>query len=159
LKSQPVPASQDESVFDLVGKQFDEVVFDDEKDVFVEFYATWCGHCKRLKPTWDSLGDRYADLKDSITIAKMEATENDLPPSVDFRVAGFPTLKFKKAGTREFIDYDGDRSLESLIAFVEENAQNKLDVKPKTSNETLENQEHAQEEIHVEEQHDHHDEL
>lgn len=161
LKSQPIPASQDESVFDLVGKQFDEVVFDDNKDVFVEFYATWCGHCKRLKPTWDSLGDRYADLKDRITIAKMEATENDLPPSVDFRVAGFPTLKFKKAGTRDFIDYDGDRSLESLIAFVEENANNKLDVKPKASNETLETQEPAQEEIHVEhhESHDHHDEL
>ena len=41
LKSQTVPESQDESVFNLVGKQFDEVVFDDNKDVFVEFYATW----------------------------------------------------------------------------------------------------------------------
>lgn len=41
LKSQPIPESQDEPVFNLVGKQFDEVVFDDEKDVFVEFYATW----------------------------------------------------------------------------------------------------------------------
>jgi len=130
LKSQPIPDKQDESVFDLVGKQFDEVVFDDSKDVFVEFYATWCGHCKRLKPTWDQLGDRYADLKDRITIAKFEATENDLPPSVPFRIAGFPTLKFKKAGTKEFIDYDGDRSLESLIAFVEENAANNLEAKP-----------------------------
>lgn len=41
LKSQPIPATQDEPVFNLVGKQFDEVVFDDEKDVFVEFYASW----------------------------------------------------------------------------------------------------------------------
>lgn len=41
LKSQPIPETQDESVFTLVGKQFDEVVFDDSKDVFVEFYATW----------------------------------------------------------------------------------------------------------------------
>ncbi len=66
LKSQPIPETQDESVFELVGKQFEEVVFDDSKDVFVEFYATWCGHCKRLKPTWDSLGDRYADVKDRV---------------------------------------------------------------------------------------------
>ena len=57
----------------------------------------------------------------------MEATENDLPPSVPFRVSGFPTLKFKPAGTREFLDYDGDRSLESLIAFVEENSKNSLE--------------------------------
>lgn len=41
LKSQPVPESQDESVFTLVSTEFDQVVFDDDKDVFVEFYAPW----------------------------------------------------------------------------------------------------------------------
>jgi len=41
LKSQPIPANQDEPVYVLVGKTFDEVVYDDSKDVFVEFYATW----------------------------------------------------------------------------------------------------------------------
>jgi len=130
LKSQPVPGGQDEGVFTLVGSQFDEVVFDDDKDIFLELYAPWCGHCKRLKPTWDTLGDRYADVKDRITIAKMDATENDVPPSAPFRVAGFPTIKFKPAGSREFLDYDGDRSLESLIEFVEQQAKNPLD--PKT---------------------------
>lgn len=59
--------------------------------------------------------------------AKMDATENDLPPSANFRIAGFPTLKFKKAGSSEFIDYDGDRTLESLVAFIEENAVNSLE--------------------------------
>ncbi|KAJ3521521.1 hypothetical protein NM688_g9005 [Phlebia brevispora] len=68
LKSQPVPESQDESVFNVVGKTFEDVVFDDNKDVFVEFYASWCGHCKRLKPTWDSLGDHYADISDKIVM-------------------------------------------------------------------------------------------
>lgn len=60
----------------------------------------------------------------------MEATENDLPPSLPFRVSGFPTIKFKPAGTREFIDYDGDRSLESMISFVEENAKTKIVAAP-----------------------------
>lgn len=59
----------------------------------------------------------------------MDATENDLPPSVDFRIAGFPTLKFKPAGSREFLDYDGDRSLESLIEFVESTAKNPIELK------------------------------
>lgn len=58
--------------------------------------------------------------------AKMEAQENDLPASVPFRISGFPTLKFKAAGTREFIDYEGDRSLESLTSFIEEHAKNPL---------------------------------
>lgn len=37
-------------------------------------------------------------------------------------MTGFPTIKFKPAGSDQFIDYSGDRSLESLIEFVEENA-------------------------------------
>ncbi|KAG8823434.1 protein disulfide-isomerase precursor [Serendipita sp. 399] len=126
LRSAAIPEAQDEPVFVLVTKQFDEVVYDDKKDVFVEFYAPWCGHCKRLKPTWDSLGEKYADLKQKITIAKMDATENDVPPSAPFRVNGFPTIKFKAAGSRDFIDYEGDRSLESLIEFVEKHAKNDL---------------------------------
>lgn len=40
LKSQPVP-EQTESVFTVVGKTFEETVFDDSKDVFIEFYASW----------------------------------------------------------------------------------------------------------------------
>lgn len=61
----------------------------------------------------------------------MEAQDNDLPASVPFRVSGFPTLKFKPAGGRDFVDYEGDRSLESLIAFVEEHAKNSLAPPPK----------------------------
>lgn len=56
----------------------------------------------------------------------MDATENDMPPSVPFRVQSFPTLKFKQAGSREFLDFNGDRSLESLIEFVEEKSKNSL---------------------------------
>jgi protein disulfide-isomerase A1 len=41
LKSQPIPENQNESVFNLVGKQFEEIVFDDSKDVFLELYASW----------------------------------------------------------------------------------------------------------------------
>jgi protein disulfide-isomerase A1 len=55
------------------------------------------------------------------TSAQMDATLNDIPPSAPFKVQGFPTLKFKPAGSLEFIDYNGDRSLESLIEFVEIN--------------------------------------
>ena len=49
----------------------------------------------------------------------MDATENDIPPQAPFRVQGFPTLKFRPAGTSEFLEYSGDRSLESLLEYVE----------------------------------------
>jgi len=58
----------------------------------------------------------------------MEAQDNDLPPSVPFRIAGFPTIKFKPAGSRDFVDYEGDRSFESLVSFLEEHAKNPLEL-------------------------------
>jgi protein disulfide-isomerase A1 len=126
IKSDPVPETQDEASYTLVSSQFEEIVFDDSKDVFAEFYAPWCGHCKRLKPVWENLAELYQGQKDKLTVLKMDATTNDLPASVDFKISGFPTIKFKPAGTKTFIDYEGDRSLESLIEFVQTNAKNKL---------------------------------
>jgi len=144
LKSEPIPESQEGPVHVLVGKTFDSDVFDDKKDVFVEFYAPWCGHCKRLAPTWDTLAERYGNAKDTLLIAKMDATENDLPPSVPFRVSGFPTLKFKPAGSRDFVDYEGDRSLESLIEFVEATAKNAIPAaKPAASSPKVEEEAQA----------------
>ena len=64
----------------------------------------------------------------------MDAPENDLPPSLPFRVASFPALKMKLAGTNEWIDYEGDRSLESLIEFVDKHA--KIPLKETASNDT-----------------------
>ncbi|KAG9127934.1 protein disulfide-isomerase precursor [Ceratobasidium sp. 392] len=126
LKSDPVPETQDEASYTLVGSQFDEVVFDDSKDVFAEFYAPWCGHCKRLKPVWEELAELYKGQKEKLTVLKMDATTNDLPPTAGFKISGFPALKFKPAGSKTFIEYEGDRSLESLIEFVQTNAKNKI---------------------------------
>lgn len=41
----------------LVAKNFDEIVNQD-KDVLIEFYAPWCGHCKKLTPIYDELGEK-----------------------------------------------------------------------------------------------------
>jgi len=66
LKSEPIPTSQDEPVFVLVTDEFDKVISDIDKDIFIEFYAPWCGHCKRLAPTWTQLGEKYSDIKDRL---------------------------------------------------------------------------------------------
>jgi len=119
-KSEPVPVPNDEAVKVLVGKNFQEIVFDKEKDVFVEFYAPWCGHCKKLAPVWDELGEIFEDKAPNVVIAKIDATANSLPDGIE--VQGFPTLIFYPADNKQGIQYNEDRDLDSLKAFVLEHA-------------------------------------
>ncbi|EGF79896.1 hypothetical protein BATDEDRAFT_35223 [Batrachochytrium dendrobatidis JAM81] len=120
LKSEPVPETQDEPVITVVGDSFDKIVLDTKKDVLLELYAPWCGHCKKLVPTWDTLAKTITS--DKIVIAKMDGTTNDIPPSTKVDLQGFPTILLFKAGSSEFMTYQGDRSLASLSAFLKENA-------------------------------------
>eukprot|EP00092_Neocalanus_flemingeri_P045226 GFUD01050449.1.p1 GENE.GFUD01050449.1~~GFUD01050449.1.p1 ORF type:complete len:209 (-),score=68.73 GFUD01050449.1:214-840(-) len=117
LMSEEIPEDWDkEGVKTLVGKNFHDVAMNVEKDVLVEFYAPWCGHCKQLVPIWDKLGEKYADHP-SIVIAKMDSTANELD---EVKVQGFPTIKLFKKGTNEVVDYNGDRTEEGFIKFLEE---------------------------------------
>jgi protein disulfide-isomerase A1 len=120
FKSEPIPETNDAPVKVVVNKNYESIVKDTSKDVFVEFYAPWCGHCKKLAPIWEEFAESIGT--DNIVIAKMDSTANDLPSGTPFSISGFPTLKLFKAKTGQVINYEGDRSMASLIAFVKENA-------------------------------------
>ena len=53
-----MPETNDGPVTVAVGKNFDDVVTNNGKDTLIEFYAPWCGHCKKLAPIFDELGTK-----------------------------------------------------------------------------------------------------
>lgn len=84
------------------------------KTVFVKFFAPWCGHCKAMKPAWDSLMDEYSS-SDNILVADVDCigAGKDLCETVG--VKGFPTIKWGDPSALE--DYQGGRDLDTLKTF------------------------------------------
>ncbi|XP_063235293.1 protein disulfide-isomerase isoform X2 [Bacillus rossius redtenbacheri] len=115
LLSQDLPQDWDaKPVKVLVSTNFDQVVNDPKKDVLVEFYAPWCGHCKQLAPIYDQLGEAYKD-NESVLVAKMDATANELEHT---KITSFPTIKLYTKENK-VIEYSGERTLEGLSKFLE----------------------------------------
>jgi protein disulfide-isomerase-like protein len=78
----------------------------DGKAYFVKYYAPWCGHCKRLAPTWDELGDAMSGT--NVVIAKVDCTVSK-SVCTGAGVQGYPTLKLVQNGKVKE-DYRGARA-------------------------------------------------
>jgi len=114
VKSQRAPKNHG-SVTTVVGTTFEDIVLDDEKDVMIEFYAPWCGHCKSLEPKYKEVGDKFKG-NDNVVIAKMDATANDWDRST-FEVKGYPTIFFKPAGKKASL-YEGPREITDILNYI-----------------------------------------
>ncbi|AGO10797.1 AaceriAFR718Wp [[Ashbya] aceris (nom. inval.)] len=128
IKSEDVPETQESSVYKLVATTHDQIVKDEDKDVLVKYYAPWCGHCKRMAPTFEELADVYAsdeDAKNKVLIADIDATLNDVHGVV---IEGFPTIVLYPAGKDSTpVVYQRSRSLEEFLDFIKEEGTNKVD--------------------------------
>lgn len=116
LKSQDPPEKNDDGVRVIVGSTFKAEALSADADVLVEFYAPWCGHCKKLAPEYEKVGEEFKGRAD-VVIAKVDATENDTPEDV----SGFPTLVFYPRGADSFKNkskYEGARTADAMIKFM-----------------------------------------
>jgi thioredoxin len=83
-----------ENVQTFTDGNFDDSVLKSNGPVLVDFWAEWCGPCKRLAPTVDALATDYAG---KVTVGKLNVDEN---PNVSFKfqIRGIPTLLLFKGG-------------------------------------------------------------
>jgi thiol-disulfide isomerase/thioredoxin len=92
-----------------------------DKPTLVLFYAEWCGHCKKLEPTWtkatsvaEEKGHRMiqlnvgGDKKDTEEIKRKNAEI-----SQKYNVDGYPTILIFRNGTPT--PYEGPRTVEGFM--------------------------------------------
>jgi thioredoxin 1 len=77
-----------EYVKELNESNFEQVVLQSEKPVFVDFWAEWCGPCRALAPTVEAIAEQYAG---AARVVKLNVDHN---PSVvqRYRIQAIPTL-------------------------------------------------------------------
>lgn len=102
----------------LTPSNFDSIVLDSTKDVLVEFYAPWCGHCKKLAPTWEKLAAVYKN-EENVVVANVDAdAHKDLGSR--FGVSGFPTIVYFPKDNKKGDRYEGGRELTDLVKYLNE---------------------------------------
>ncbi len=78
----------------LSDDNFDEEVLESEVPVLVDFWADWCGPCRRIAPVIEEIAERYVG---QLKVGKLNVDEN--PGVASFHgIKSIPTLIFYKNG-------------------------------------------------------------
>ncbi|XP_058231756.1 protein disulfide-isomerase TMX3 isoform X5 [Hemibagrus wyckioides] len=80
----------------------------------VDFYAPWCGYCKKLEPIWYEVGAELKNSGSPVRVGKMDATAYTGMAS-EFGVRGYPTIKLLKGELA--YNYKGPRTKDDIIEF------------------------------------------
>ncbi|KAG7335964.1 hypothetical protein KOW79_000657 [Hemibagrus wyckioides] len=99
-------------VLELGDADFERRVAEHET-LLVEFFAPWCGHCKRLAPEYEAAATR---LKGKVPLVKVDCTTNS-ETCEKFGVNGYPTLKIFRNGD-EASAYDGPRTADGIVSYM-----------------------------------------
>ena len=95
----------------ITAENFEEEVLKAEGAVLVDFWATWCGPCKRQGPIVDELAE------EGYNVGKLDVDQN-MPIAQQYKVQGVPTLMVFKNG-QEVERFVGITPKEKLIAVLE----------------------------------------
>ncbi|KAF6126338.1 protein disulfide isomerase like, testis expressed [Phyllostomus discolor] len=122
--SEEVPKYWDQGpVKQLVGKNFNLIVFDKKRDVFVMFYAPWSSKCRTLFPMLEDLGIKYQNHS-TVTIAKIDITANDIQLMYLDR---YPFFRLFPANSKQVVLYKGEYTMEGFSNFLESQVKRRIE--------------------------------
>ena len=110
-------ADKKQDITHLTDDNFQQTLKDEERPVFVDFYADWCGPCVAAAPIIEKLAAEY---QDKMLIAKLDVDENP-KTAQEFGVMSIPTvLVFKKDGgepkiVNKQIGFPGEAGYRNII--------------------------------------------
>ena len=81
-------------VKEITVDSFNTEVINSDKLTVVDFYATWCGPCRKLSPILEEV---ETELSDRVNFAKID-TDDNIDVAKEYQVSGLPTLLVFKNG-------------------------------------------------------------
>lgn len=103
-------------VRELTPDDFDRVVLDTNKNVFVKFYAPWCGHCQRFAPQWEALAEKVHEKNIDLEIVALDASRYH-DKANEHNVRSYPTIKLFPKKHKAGIPYVAARDPDSMLTF------------------------------------------
>ena len=82
------------NVMEITDENFEQEVLTGEQITLVDFWATWCGPCRKLSPLIDEIAEEY---KGKVKFVKIKADEN-LETAQKYSISGVPSLLIFKNG-------------------------------------------------------------
>ncbi|KAL8781636.1 MAG: hypothetical protein Q9194_000277 [Teloschistes cf. exilis] len=110
------------SAVELLNDQTFKQNIGQDKDVLVAFTAPWCGHCKSLAPVWETVAKDFT-AEPRVLIAKVDAeAENSKSTAEAQGVKSYPTIKYFPRGSTTPETYEGGRSEQAVLDFMNQKA-------------------------------------